>query len=209
VRHVVLLGDSIFDNEAYVAPGPAVIEQLRARLPDGDHATLIAVDGHVAADVHERQLPQLPDDATHLVLSVGGNDALMQASVLAEPARTVGEAVERLFGVRARFARVYQAMVAALARRKLPTAVCTIYDPAYPEPYRSLVVAALCLFNDVIVRTAIAHRLAIVDLRAVCCEPRDFANPIEPSSQGGAKIAAAVTGFLDDDAAFRRSSAWA
>jgi hypothetical protein len=31
--HVVLLGDSTFDNAAYVAGGPDVPTQLRARLP--------------------------------------------------------------------------------------------------------------------------------------------------------------------------------
>lgn len=33
MSHVVLLGDSIFDNAAYVAGGPDVIHQLRERLP--------------------------------------------------------------------------------------------------------------------------------------------------------------------------------
>lgn len=32
--HIVLLGDSIFDNAADVPGEPPVIEQLRARLPD-------------------------------------------------------------------------------------------------------------------------------------------------------------------------------
>src|SRR4051812_3797588 len=40
--HVVLLGDSIFDNAAYVGGRPAVIDQVRAGLPDGWHATLNA-----------------------------------------------------------------------------------------------------------------------------------------------------------------------
>ena len=33
--HVILLGDSIFDNARYVPGGPSVIEQLRRALPDG------------------------------------------------------------------------------------------------------------------------------------------------------------------------------
>jgi hypothetical protein len=32
--HIVLLGDSIFDNAAYVPGELPVIEQLRARLPE-------------------------------------------------------------------------------------------------------------------------------------------------------------------------------
>ena len=71
--HIVLLGDSIFDNAAYVRPGePDVVHQLRARLPAGAKATLAAVDGAPAADVR-RQLERLPAGATHLIVSAGGN----------------------------------------------------------------------------------------------------------------------------------------
>ena len=73
--HVVLLGDSIFDNAAYVAGGPDVVRQLRDILPSGWRATLNALDGAVIADLPQ-QLQKLPSDATHLVVSVGGNDAL-------------------------------------------------------------------------------------------------------------------------------------
>ena len=38
--HVVLLGDSIFDNAAYTNGGPDVVTQLRELLPAGWHATL-------------------------------------------------------------------------------------------------------------------------------------------------------------------------
>src|SRR4051812_18372219 len=63
--HVVLLGDSVFDNKAYVAGGPDVFTQLRARLPTGWRASLAAVDGAVTEDV-ARQLGRMPRGATHL-----------------------------------------------------------------------------------------------------------------------------------------------
>ena len=44
-NHVVLLGDSILDNGAYVPGKPAVIDQVRGELPAGWTATLLAVDG--------------------------------------------------------------------------------------------------------------------------------------------------------------------
>src|SRR5580658_10352230 len=84
--HIVLLGDSIFDNARYVPDRPPVIEQLRRGLPPGWKATLLAVDGDVTADV-AGQMASLPGDATHLFVSVGGNDALGQIPVLQE---TVG-----------------------------------------------------------------------------------------------------------------------
>jgi hypothetical protein len=47
--HVVLLGDSIFDNAAYVRGGPDVVKQLRAKLPLDWRASLVAVDGAVTS----------------------------------------------------------------------------------------------------------------------------------------------------------------
>ena len=56
MKHVVLLGDSIFDNAAYVAGEPDVVQQLLERLPrDGWRATLKAVDGSITSDI-EHQL---------------------------------------------------------------------------------------------------------------------------------------------------------
>ena len=194
MSHIVLLGDSIFDNGVYVTPAPDVSRQLRARLANGWKVTLLAVDGDVTADV-ERQLGRLPKDSTHLVVSVGGNDALGASSVLAEPADSVAEATARLADARDRFARHYERMVTAVADRRLPTALCTIYDANYPEPQRRLVVTGLTLFNDVITRAAFSRGFDLIDLRLVCNEPTDYANPIEPSARGGEKITAAIDRF--------------
>ncbi len=65
MEHITLLGDSIFDNRAYVS-GPDVVGQLRSAMPAGWHATLLAVDGHLAGHIPE-QLEKLPSDATFLV----------------------------------------------------------------------------------------------------------------------------------------------
>ena len=138
-RHAVLLGDSVFDNAAYVGGGPDVVAQLRARLPEGWRATLRAMDGAVTGDV-PRQLDGLPPDASHLVVSVGGNDALRQAHLLDEGAGSMAEAVGRLAGVREGFARDYRAMLEAVLARGLPTAVCTIYDGRFPDPRRQRLV---------------------------------------------------------------------
>jgi hypothetical protein len=195
MSHLVLLGDSIFDNAAYVAGGPDVVKQLRARLPAGWRATLRAVDGSVTSGV-ERQLSQLPPDASHLVVSVGGNDALGYASILEAGARSVAEAVDRLATVRERFGQDYQRMLDRVLAHGLPTAVCTIYDTRIPEPRWRLIVTALSVFNDVITRAAFARALPVIDLRLICDQDEDYANPIEPSVRGGEKIAAAIAGLV-------------
>lgn len=70
--HIVLLGDSIFDNAVYVPGKPSVHQQLETKIaPRGWRASLLAVDGNVILDVAERQLKGLPKDATHLFVSVG------------------------------------------------------------------------------------------------------------------------------------------
>jgi hypothetical protein len=190
--HVVLLGDSVFDNRAYVGRGPDVIAQVRERLPAGSTGTLAAVDGAVIGNV-ARQMDRVPNDATHLVVSAGGNDALMHSGVLGERAASMAEAIERFRAITAYFEREYAAMLDALAARRLPTAVCTIYYPRYPDPVRQrLAVQALAVPNDVILRHAFARGLPVLDLRLICDRDEDYANPIEPSSLGGAKIADAI-----------------
>lgn len=88
MTHIVLLGDSIFDNGRYTMGGPDVISQVRQLLPDGWQASLLAVDGATTGDVR-CQLQRMPSDASHLVLSVGGNDALMKSDILHMPADTL------------------------------------------------------------------------------------------------------------------------
>lgn len=52
--YLVLLGDSIFDNAAYVPDGLPVIEQVRQQLAGtGDRASLLAVDGDFIDNVAE------------------------------------------------------------------------------------------------------------------------------------------------------------
>lgn len=196
MSHVVLLGDSIFDNAAYVGGGPDVVTQLRRHLPQGWRATLRAVDGGVTGSV-AAQLQQVPPDTSHLVVSVGGNDALRHSGVLDGGARSVAGAVNALGEVRERFQRDYQAMLNTVTNRRLATAVCTIYDANYPDPLRQrLVVTGLTVFNDVITRAAFARGLPLIDLRLICNEAADYANPIEPSVQGGGKIAQVIAALV-------------
>jgi lysophospholipase L1-like esterase len=193
--HLVLLGDSIFDNAVYVPGGSAVIDHLGAALPSRFHVTLIARDGDVVANISE-QIERLPPGATHLVVSIGGNDALNAQSVMSLPATTVYSALAHLSRVREEFGQAYRAMLRKVLDRKLPTAVCTIYD-SVPDLGPELQ-TALCLFNDTITREAMAAGVPVIDLRDVCIERTDYSSisPIEPSGTGGYKIAQAIMKWL-------------
>ncbi|AUZ88390.1 lipase [Arthrobacter agilis] len=205
MAHVVLLGDSIFDNGRYVDGGPDVVEQVRAVLPEDWRATLLAVDGDVTSGV-PRQLRSLSPDATHLVVSVGGNDALGYQHLLQRPVRGVADALLAFSGAQDDFARDYEAMIDAVASVGLPLAVCTIYDTPSSEPGHAVIRTALAFFNDCITRSAFARGVSVVDLRLVCDDDGDYANPIEPSVQGGGKIAAAISAFLLPAPGVRRSA---
>jgi len=130
MSHLVLLGDSSFDNAACVRGGPAIIDQVRERLRDGWRATLGAVDGSPIEAVH-RQLGRLPEGASHLILSAGGNDVLGEVGVLGKPVGTVGEGVRLLADIRDRFGADYGRLLRAIGWSVQPpqvgTAIVIVY----------------------------------------------------------------------------------
>lgn len=195
--HVALLGDSIFDNQSYVQPGePDVIRQLQGRLPADWEATLLAVDGSVTTDIRH-QLAHLPTDATHLIISVGGNDALGQLDVLTSSANSVAQALARLAAIQDQFELTYRGMLDTVLAYRLPTAVCTIYNGNFPDAaYQRLATFGVTSWDDTILRSAIERGLPVLELRLICTDAADYANPIEPSARGGDKVAAAIAALV-------------
>jgi hypothetical protein len=205
-RHVALLGDSIFDNGVYTRGEPAVIDHLRTFLPSGWNATLCAVDGATTRNLHT-QLGRVPPDATHLVVAIGGNDALANIDLLDRRVSSTGEALllfrRRLEAFHASYARAIDTVL----RLGMATTVCTIYNGNLDAETAETAEVALMMFNDVIIHAAIQRRLGVIELRQVCDAPDDYANPIEPSGAGGRKIARAVAraiGARDGDDAVSR-----
>jgi len=194
-QHVALLGDSIFDNRSYTGGEPDVVTHLRAMLQAGWRASLYAIDGATTKDFGP-QLLRVPADASHIVVSLGGNDALENSDVLALPVRSTTEALG-LFAHRvARFERAYRAALDRAFSLGRDTTICTIYEGNLEPDQASLARIGLMLFNDVILRVAFERRISVIDLRLICTEPTDYANPIEPSGTGGRKIATAIARSL-------------
>lgn len=195
-KHLVLVGDSIFDNRAYVKAGQSVSEHLQALLGRAGKVTLLAVDGHVAGDV-AGQLLAMPEGATHIALSVGGNDALESLPALETGCSNVLHALEILGELQCTFANSYRSALLAALKPGLPLIACTIYDavPGLPPPLKT----ALSLFNDVICRNALAHQVPVLDLRDLLPDPEDYstASRIEPSEMGGAKIGEALQKWVN------------
>lgn len=188
MTHIVLAGDSIFDNAVYVDKEKSVIELLSSILPNNTEATLIAVDGSITNNV-SNQLQKLSQNATHLFISCGGNDALGIKNMLQEPSQSMAHSLERLTQIRHAFSAKYQSMLHQAKKLVDNVVVCTIHD-SVPD-FDPRAITALALFNEVILREAVSFGIPVMDLRITCNEPGDYSSisPIEPSEQGGRKIA--------------------
>lgn len=156
------------------------------------------------------QLADLPADATHLAVSVGGNDALQHAGLLDQPIDNAAQLLGRLAQVRERFRQGYAAMLAAVLASRLPVVVCSIYDSNFELPQKQLADVALTTFNDSILRCAVDAGVPVVDLRRLFSERRDYANAIEPSAIGGRKLAQAIVRVTaEHDFGSRRTTLYA
>ena len=93
--HLVLLGDSTLDNNRHVTVSIDMLLSVEcARM--GWQFTFLAQDGANLDDVSRNQLPHIPESATHVVLSVSGNDLLRLLNELSANSfafRSVYEAV--------------------------------------------------------------------------------------------------------------------
>jgi len=106
--HVVLLGDSTFDNKFYVGKGnQSIIEQLTDKtFEKGWNASSVAVDGQAMCHIRT-QLERIPPDATHLVISIGGNDALAYMQRLNQEVKSVAEGAIVLNEILKEFEKVF------------------------------------------------------------------------------------------------------
>jgi len=195
--HIALVGDSTLDNRAYTGGGPSVTDHLNDALSASARASLVAVDGARLRDL-PYQIDTLPSDVTHIVLSVGGNDAAMEIGILGVPATTVMEALVAVDERVQRFTASYREGLAAVCDTGLPVTVCTIYNGDFnvATGEKQAIKAALKMWNDAIVQAAMDYGCPVIDLRRVCTEKEDFTRQIEPNEQGGRKIAHAIAASL-------------
>lgn len=196
MKKIALMGDSIFDNRMYVKRGYSVIEQFN-QMPDTDwKAELLAVDGNVTKNV-VTQCQKISAETTHLIISVGGNDALSCLNIFEKPASSVNEVMELLTVIKDQFQSDYKEMIDALIKTNKKLAVCTVYDTIPGIEKR--VLTALALFNEVILKEAFRHKIPVIDLRLIFNNNEDYSSlsPIEPSEIGGEKLVAVILQCLE------------
>jgi len=207
-KRIILLGDSIIDNRAYVRPGePDLAKQLQDLLPEFV-VEKRAVDGAICADVLSSQMANL-GGSDRIILSAGGNDALQHIEILgAATTTTAKDVLVRLGAIREEFRRVYAPLLDRLATTQAPVMVMTVYNPCFDgygmdAGYQQAAESAVSLFDDVIQQEAHRRSFEVLELRTLFTERADYANPIEPSAIGGAKLAKAMKAWVMEVAAER------
>ena len=196
--HLVLLGDSVLDNRDYVQDNePDVCTHLASLLGDKHRATSCAVNGSMMTDTVD-QLARIPKDATHLVVSMGGNNLIDQIAYADAPASTTVETLIILSALSEQFRKLYHESLQAVLKLGLPTMVCTIYNPRFDDDtILTVTVTALQMFNDCIYQEVAQAGLPLIELRSICDDDDDFANSVELSAVGGQKIAEAIKQVVD------------
>jgi hypothetical protein len=150
-----------------------------------------AVNGATIAGL-EAQLAGVPADASHLVISIGGNDVLENSDLLSLAVTSSGAALQAFADRLTAFERAYRRAINTAMALERHTAVCTVYNGALELDQVAVARVGLAVFNDAILRTAIDLRVDAVELRHICTDRADYVNGIEPSAAGGLKIARAV-----------------
>jgi hypothetical protein len=203
VNSLVLLGDSILDNEPYSRPAPPTAAHL-SRMLRGDWTVgLLARDGARMSDVGA-QLARLGARPSLAVLSIGGNDVTGHIGLLERRSTSAAELFSDLLAIAEQFARGYEAVARAVAERAERTLLCTIYEvPLEPPMLGRLARVPLSLLDDRIIRIGARLGIDVLELRSVCTEPGDFVSQIEPSARGAEKIARAIAGTLQTGSGLR------
>jgi len=197
IHSIELLGDSLLENYSYTKAGEAVIDHMNQLSPVP--VSQLAVDGDVTTDTL-RIMEEMGDDPkpeTGAVLSVGGNDSLRSASILANPVSTVFEAFSRMIPIldtfRGRYIAVLEKLLMIYERGNIR--VLTIHNrvPISTSMPREAL-TALGLFNEIILEECSRRDLQIIDLRVICESPDSYSDisPIEPSGVGGRRIVEAI-----------------
>ena len=202
-RSVLVVGDSILDNGAYVGLFGRSLKSHLTEFLEGWTIDFRALDGAVCADVSRSQLRGGAGGFDAVVVSVGGNDALSHLHLLEDTERRrLIEHGLTLADIQDRFRADYRQVLDAAEGHGHSILVLTIYRARFhldglPMALGRVANALLSLFNDVIQEEALARGHDLLDLRRICVSDEHFANAIEPSDPGGREIAMGIKEWLD------------
>jgi hypothetical protein len=179
---VILLGDSIFKNNAYVPYGSSIESQLKNKVPKKELLCL-AQDSSSIMDVY-KQVEQIPEEynnrRTSIFLSVGGNDILGNYVYKYNDVDNM-DLLENGF-------KEYKKLIKTI-QSKMPKAKLVVLDIYYPDNARFKdFYHVISEWNKLIYEYAKRQNLRVIKISSTLKGADDFSFSIEPSSIGGNKI---------------------
>lgn len=190
--HVVLLGDSLLPVRADL-PGGSLESAV---MPGARFPWKLSVIS--AAQVSTPGATPIPEDASHIVINIEGNDAIAASGLLDGPAIAWRAGLSQLNSAADDFERHVEILSRAALSTRLPTLVCTMYPPRYPDwEHQQAACAALAVFNDRILKSAVAAGFSIADLRQLGGVADLYATPTQLSLAGLQRVAEIIRRALD------------
>ena len=187
----ILLGDSILQNDVYVSHGQSIQEYILERNKQvysfaKDHSKVVDIFGQIS------NIPiELNSTNTYVFLSGGGNDILFR---YVEQSQKDDDNYDELYSIFENYVKVVKSIQA-----RLPESKMVLLDIYYPntdkyKQYHSIIKK----WNEMIYD--FAHNpennvYDIIEISKILTQQTDFSNEIEPSENGGEKIATSICRF--------------
>lgn len=186
-QYYLLLGDSILNNEVYVANGKSVNQLLKDRTDN--RTTCLAKNETTIVEVYD-QVGKIPDKLksdsgnTTIFLSVGGNDILNQ-STDTEGGPVDSKLINTMFSA-------YKPLIKSI-KTIMPKSQLVLLDIYYPDntKYKPLH-DAIREWNNQLYNYATENNVSVLRISDILTKPEDFALDIEPSAIGGKKLVDAI-----------------
>ena len=183
--NVVLIGDSMLNNSAYVSANQSVPDLLSKKLV-GNTVYNFAKDGSTINDCYtqlDKISTQLNNSSTSIVISCGGNNILNNHS-------SEKTYINNLFNT-------YDELLKSI-RTKVPNAslyVLNLYTPTNTHyvSYHS----AIDQWNQLLEDNKLSLQYKIINTRSLLVTDEDFTYNIEPSEKGGTKIVEAILNSIN------------
>jgi hypothetical protein len=192
IRHLVLLGDALQNIDL----GKGHAESTLVPRPRNPWKLTVLQPPEV---LRQSRVRAIPAGVTHIGICIDGGWAIETSGLLQGYALTIREALDALARAADEFESMFARLIAAAAETGVPTIVCTLVPARYTESSQQRAAAtALAIFNDRILRRAIAAQLSIVELRLVCDEDSDYASETLLSHAGVRKVANVARSALYD-----------
>jgi len=186
-QYFLLLGDSILNNEVYIANGKSVNQLLNDST--NKRTICLAKNEATIAEVYN-QVSKIPDnlksnsDNTTIFLSVGGNDILNQYSDK-EGGGIDSKVINTIFSA-------YKPLIKSI-QTIMPNSQLVLLDIYSPDntKYRPLH-DSIREWNNNLYNYAEENNLSVLRVSDILFKPEDFTLDIEPSAIGSKKLVDAI-----------------